>query len=136
MATKSTVKKAAAIDVKALAAEIGATVKEGKVTAVRDKFVLSLAGAKKQLITGELIDVTELKKLVGQTVPVVVSGRTIVAIGYPQKPWCYILCYYPGPDIWRRIRPELRANLVKQYAKAGVISSKMEQVLLTPIQMP
>ncbi|MGJ5818368.1 hypothetical protein [Paludibaculum fermentans] len=136
MATKRAVKKQPVVDVKALAAEIGATVKEGKLTTVRNKYILTVGNTKNELVPGEMIDEAELKKLAGQIVPVVVSGRTIVALGYPDRPWCYILCYVPGPDIWKRIRPELRVQLIKQYAAAGVINSKLEQVLLTPIQLP
>lgn len=136
MATKRAAQKQPVVDVKALAAEIGATIKEGKLATVRDKYILTVGNTKKELVPGELIDAAELKKLAGQVVPVVVSGRNIVAVGYPGKPWCYILCYLPGPDIWKRIRPELRIHLIKQYAAAGVITSKMEQDLYTPIQLP
>jgi hypothetical protein len=136
MAAKRLAKKAAAIDVKALAAEIGATVKEGKVTAVRDKYLLTVGATKKELVTGELINAVDLKKIAGKNVPVVVSGRNIVAVGYPHVPWCFILCYVPAPDIFREIQPELRATLVRRYAKQGLISKEMEQVLLTPIQLP
>lgn len=136
MATKRAAPKQPVVDVKALAAEIGATIKEGRLAAVRDKYVLTVGNTKKELVPGEMIDAAELKKLAGKIVPVVVSGRTIVAVGYPGKPWCYILCYVPGPDIWKRIRPELRLQLIKQYAAAGVITRKMEQELYTPIQLP
>jgi hypothetical protein len=128
-----------AVDVKALAAELGTTVKEGVVTAVRDRYYLTVGRRKLAIPTDEMNTKAEVRKLVGKRVPTILSGSTIVAIGYPGVPFCYILCYVPAPDILRRVRPELRVELVNRYTKMNVISAKLGKNLLAgliPIQLP
>ncbi len=136
MAVKKRATKQPPIDVKGLAAEIGATVKEGKIKAVRDKFFVTIGAKQQELVTGQFMDTPALKKLVGQTVPVIVSGRNIVSIGYPKRPGCYILCYLIASDLLKQVLPELRNNLIQQFVKAKVISEQMAQDMYTPIQLP
>jgi len=108
-----------AIDVKALSRELGATVKEGVVSAVRGKYFVKVGATKKEVVVGDTTPASEVKALLGP-VAVVVKGRIIVAIGRPpKKPW--IVCYIPAPDLIRRIRPEVRAAVLKQFVKEGVI---------------
>lgn len=108
-----------AFDVKKLSAELGATVKLGTVSAVRGKYFVSVGATKKEVVVGDTTPASEVKALVGP-VAVVVSGRTIVAIGKPpRRPW--IVCYIPVPDLIRQVRPELRTALLKQYVSRGVI---------------
>jgi hypothetical protein len=111
-----------AFDVKKLSEELGATVKLGTVSAVRGRYFVKVGATKKELVVGDTTPAAEVKALVGP-VAVVVSGRTLVAIGKPpRRPW--ILCYIPVPDLMRQIRPELRTALLKQYVGKGVIPDK------------
>jgi hypothetical protein len=107
-----------AIDVKELSRELGATVKEGMVSAVRGKYFVTVGATKKEVVVGDTTPESEVKALLGP-VAVVVKGRVIVAIGRPKKPW--IVCYIPAPDLIKRIRPEVRAAVLQQFVKEGVI---------------
>jgi hypothetical protein len=79
------------------------------------------------VVVGDTNPLSEVKALVGP-VAVVVSGRTIVAIGRPpRKPW--IVCYIPVPDLIKKVRPELRASLLNKYANVGVIPAKAAEIL-------
>lgn len=118
------------VDVKQLSEELGATVKGGKVTAVRGRYFVTVGATKKEIVVGDTTPESEVKKLVGQAVAVVTSGRTIVAIGKPpRKPW--IICYIPVPDIINKIRPELRGELLNRYVKLNLIPTKAAQALET-----
>jgi hypothetical protein len=127
MATAKKRPIAVGIDVKKLSEELGATVKEGKVALVRGKYFVSVGAIKKEVVVGDTNPLSEVKALVGP-VAVVVSGRTIVAIGRPpRKPW--IVCYIPVPDLIKKVRPELRASLLNKYANVGVIPAKAAEIL-------
>lgn len=132
---KKAAKKAPEFKVKDLSTELGLPVKEGKVTKVRERYFVTVGRKTQEIPIGEINVAADLKALVGQVVPVIFADRTIVAVGYPKKPWCYILCYVPAPDILVRIRPELRVSLINLYAKNGVINDKLQHDLLdvTPI---
>ena len=80
MATKKSATIASPVDLKALAAQLGAPVKEGKVTAVRDRFYVTVGQTKKEIPVGEIIDPTQIKALVGKPVSVITSGRNVIAI--------------------------------------------------------
>ncbi len=124
-AKKSAMKVVPAFNVKELAVELGATVKEGKVTAVRDRYYVVVGQTKAEIPLGDFSTAADVRKLVGGTFPVVLSGRTIVAIGIPRRPFCYILCYVPAPSLINQILPEMRAALLKQYVAQGVISAQV-----------
>ena len=113
---------ALAFDVKKLSEELGASVKLGTVSAVRGRYFVKVGATKKEVVVGDTNPAAEVKALVGP-VAVVVSGRTIVAVGKPpRRPW--IICYIPVPDLIRQVRPELRTALLKQYVSKGVIPDK------------
>jgi hypothetical protein len=117
-----------ALDVKTLSEELGTSVKEGKVTAVRGRYYVSVGATKKEIVVGDTTPEAEVKALAGRTVGVVVSGRSIVAIGgLPRRPW--IVCYIPVPDLARKIREELRGDLLNIYAGANIIPAKAAQTL-------
>jgi hypothetical protein len=125
-AKKGTVR--VALDVKKLSEELGATVKEGKITAVRAKYYVTVGATKKEIVVGDTTPESEVKALAGQTVAVVVSGRTIVAIGRPpRKSW--IICYVPVPDLIKKIREDLRGDLLNRYVGANIIPDKAAQTL-------
>lgn len=114
-------------DVKKLSEELGATVKLGMVSAVRGKYFVKVGATKTEVVVGDTTPAADVKALVGP-VAVVVSGRTIVAIGRPpKKPW--IVCYKPVPDLIKSIRPELRTTLLKQFVGKGVIPDKAVPIL-------
>jgi hypothetical protein len=130
MATKKTVGKVPAQDLKAIAAELGVPVKEGKITAARGRYYVSVGKTKKEIQAGEIIDAAQLKSLAGKPVAVVVSGRNIVAIGAANWRPPIIVCYVPVPEIIKGVRPELRATLVKAYADRKVITPQLQERLL------
>jgi hypothetical protein len=130
MATKTNARKTSTLDLKSLAAELGVPVKEGKVTAVRDSYYITVGQTKKQIPVGEIIDTAQIKSLVGKSASVIISGRNIVAIaGAIWKP-PIIVCYIPVPDFIKQIRPELRETLINAYASRKVITPEVQERLL------
>jgi hypothetical protein len=120
MATRKMRTKGVGLDVKKLSKELGAKVKEGKVTTVRNKYFVTVGATKKEIVVGDTTPAADVKALVGAPVAVVVSGRNIVAIGEPtRRPW--ILCYIPAPDLIKKIREDLRGELLSRYVDAGLI---------------
>jgi hypothetical protein len=115
-------------DPKALAEEIGATVNEGKVSAARGRYYLTAGSKRFEILVGEVVKLADIKKLIGKTVPVIVSKGVIIAVGNPILPGCYgILCYVPPPDIIREINEMAREAAIDRFAKAGLISSKLAE---------
>ena len=118
---------AVGVDVKKLSEELGTTVKEGTVTAVRGKYYVTVGRLKKQIVVGDTTPEAEVKALAGRHVGVVLSGRTIVAIGGPKRPW--IICYVPVPDLFKKVREELRGDLLNLYAGLNVIPARAAEQL-------
>lgn len=130
MATKKSATIASPVDLKALAAQLGAPVKEGKVTAVRDRFYVTVGQTKKEIPVGEIIDPTQIKALVGKPVSVITSGRNVIAIaGLGWRP-PIIVCYIPAPDLIKEIRQDLRARVVQGFADRKVITPALQERLL------
>jgi len=130
MATKKAAVAKPAFDIKALAAELGVPVKEGKVTAARDRYYVTIGATKKEIPVGEIIDAAQLKALVGKPVSVVISARNIVAItGLGWKP-PIIVCYIPVPDFVKGIRQDLRATVLKGMVDRQVITPALQERLL------
>ena len=131
MATKKKAAKAAPkADLKALAAQLGVPVKEGKVTVVRDRYFVTIGATKKQIPVGEIIDAAAIKPLAGKVVSVVVSGRTIVAIADAGWRPPIITCYIPAPDFIKGIREELRVSILKGMVERQIITPELQQQLL------
>lgn len=128
MATKKPARKAApSLDVKALSAELGATVKEGKVVQTRGAYYLQLGAKKLPIPVGTAVRAADLAKLVGQSVPVAVAGSSIISIGR-NGPRCYmILCYKPAPDVFGQINDAVRATVLQQLAQTGKIEAGLAQ---------
>lgn len=130
MATKKAVKKGAAVDVKALSAELGATIKEGRVSAARGKYFVTLGVKKVEIPVGPIASEGELKKLVGRGVGVLVSKGSVIAIRNPVGPGCYwIVCYKPAPGLLQAIQEDLREQALQEFVKAGAISESQAQQL-------
>ena len=130
MATKKTA-DVPAFDVKALSAELGATVKQGVVSASRGKYFIAFGGKKVELPVGQLIPVVDAKKLVGRSIGVVVSKGYVIVITVPGIPGCFWIGCYVGPPEGLRgtISQELRQPLLDAFAKAGVLSDVTVQAL-------
>jgi len=130
MANGKTTRRTSSPDIKTLAAELGVPVKEGKVTAVRGSYFITVGRTRKQIPVGEMIDAAQIKSLVGKTVLVVISGSSIVAIGGLTWRPPIIVCYIPAPDIIKRIRPELQETLIRSFVARKVIPAKAAESLL------
>lgn len=130
-------KKAAIVvapDVRKLSAELGATVKEGKVSVEDGKYVVTVGATSKAIVVGDTTPEADVKAMVGKPIAVVMSGRIIVALGgLPKKPW--VVCYVPVPDLMKGIREDLRGALLDRYVAAGVIPVQAVPVLKT-LQAP
>ena len=97
-------------------------VKEGKVVSANKKFYVSIGGRRRVIPTGAFVDAAEIKKLVGQSVPITFYGKSIVAIG--RRPGPGIICYVPAdPFLFGLVQPELQRVLQKKYTDAGVITA-------------
>jgi hypothetical protein len=130
MATKKAAKATPAVDMKALAAELGVPVKEGKVTTARDRYYVTIGATKKEIPVGEIIDPAQIKALVGKPVSVIISGRNIVAIsGLGWRP-PIIVCYLPLPDFIKGIRQDLRVSILKGMVDRQIITPALQERLL------
>lgn len=130
MATKKVIPTFSAKEMKALAAELGVPVKEGKVTAVRDRFFVTIGKKKTAIPVGEIIDQAQIKSLVGQPVSAIVVNRNIVAItGLGWKP-PIIVCYIPVPDFIKGIREELRTAVLKGMVERQIITPNLQERLM------
>lgn len=119
-----------AAEMKALAAELGVPVKEGKVTVVRDKYFVTVGKTQTAIPVGEIIDPVQIKALAGKPVSVIVVNRTIVAItGLGWKP-PIIVCYVPVPDFVKGIRQELRTAVLKGMVDRQIITPALQERLL------
>jgi len=130
MATKKAARITPAVDMKALAAELGVPVKEGKVTAARDRYYVTVGKTKTGIPVGEIIDSAQVKALVGKPVSVIIAGRNVVAIaGVGWRP-PIIVCYIPVPDIIKGIRQDLRATVLNGLVNRKVITPALQERLL------
>lgn len=104
--------------------------KEAKVGLERDKFMLTVGKTKKQITVGEVNDAASVRKLAGKKdVQVALSGRNIVAIGRRAAPCYWIICYIPVPDIFRRLRVDIRQQLVNKYVQEGIVDQNFAEQL-------
>lgn len=123
-----TKKIAFALDVKKLSEELGATVKEGKVSVQDGKYFVTVGAISKQVVVGDTTPEADVKALVDKPIAVVMAGRSIIAIGgLPKKPW--VVCYIPVPDLVKTIREDLRGALLNKYADSKLIPAQAVKVL-------
>ena len=92
------------VDVRKLSEELGATVKEGKVTAARGKYFVEVGRLKKEIVVGDTTPEAEVKALAGKSVGVVLAGRTIVGerfVLHPLVPlWLRPFVDAPDTRLW------------------------------------
>ena len=131
MAKKAAPKKAVpALDVKALSAELGATVKEGRVSKLRDRYFVTVGKTKLEIPATKTVPQKEIAQWVGQSVPVLVAGSHIIAVGRVQGPRCYlILCYVPAPNLITIIQEAMRNAAVNELVKAGKIQEALGETI-------
>ena len=130
MATKKAAASMTPVEMKALAAELGVPVKEGKVTVVRDRYYVTVGQTKKEIPVGEIIDAAQIKALAGKPVSVIIAARNIVAIaGVGWKP-PIIVCYIPVPDFLKAIRQDLRVSVLKGMVDKQIITPQLQERLL------
>ncbi len=104
--------------------------KPAKVTIEREKFMLTVGATQKPILVGEINDAASVRKLVGkERVEVALSGKTIVAVGRRFPPCYWIICYIPVPDIFKKIRPEIRQDLLLKYVNEDIIDRKFAEEL-------
>jgi len=95
--------------------------KQGQVAIKNRKYYVQIGRTQKEIPTGALVSAVELRKLVGQTVPVTIVGKSVVAIG--RRPG--ILCYIPAdPFLSTLVQPALQRTLQQQYVAAGILSAE------------
>jgi hypothetical protein len=120
----------------------------GKLTKVRETYVLTVGGKRYPLPVGTLMD-AGVKKLAGKDVAVAFSAKkpgSVVAIGtWPtpertgirQKAPCYWwVCYVPAPDVIRPIQEKIRFELIDVMVRSGVLSRRMGVELKGGVQAP
>ena len=104
--------------------------KPAKVTIERESFMLTVGATKKPIVIGEINDAASVRKLAGKAdVEVALSGRTIVAVGRRVAPCYWIICYIPVPDIFRKILPEIRQQLLQKYVDENIVDRKFAEEL-------
>jgi hypothetical protein len=104
--------------------------KPATVTIERDRFILTVGATKKPILAGEINDAASVRKLAGKKdVEVALSGRTIVAVGRRVAPCYWIICYIPVPDIFRKILPEIRQQLLQKYVDENIVDQKFAEEL-------
>jgi hypothetical protein len=117
-------------DAKALSEELGATVKEGRVTETRGRFYLTVGKNKLEIPLGGIVTSGQVKRLTGKIIPVIVSGGQIIVIGNPVGPGCYrIICYKPAPDFAKEISEVIRLEAIEKFVEAGVLTKSIAEKL-------
>ena len=121
-------------DAKALSNELGATVKEGVVSASKGRFYLKIGKDSLEIPVGSVVTAAAVKKLIGSSIPVIVAAGKIIVIGPTRGPKCYwILCYKPGPGFGSEIDQVVRGMVIDKYVKTGVLPSALgEQMKKIP----
>jgi hypothetical protein len=83
-----------------------------------------------EIPVGDTVSPAEIKKLMGQVVPVLTAGRTIIAVGKPTRPGCYsILCYVPRPDFKSEIDEATRLSAIDKLVASGKLTPTLGQQL-------
>ena len=104
--------------------------KPATVTIERDRFILTVGATKKPILAGEINDAASVRKLAGKKdVEVALSGTSIVAVGRRVAPCYWIICYIPVPDLFRKIRPEIRQQLLQTFVDEDIVDRKFAEEL-------
>src|SRR5581483_5177858 len=110
---------------------LGMVTKKGKLSKVRNTYVVTVDRKRVQVPVGEIVGKADLDKMVGKEVQVAISGgkkAAIVGIGlWPPAgpdPCYWIICYIPVPDLITQIGPSLRESLVRTMVSEKIITEE------------
>lgn len=113
--------------------DLGMETREGVLEKQRGRFILKIGRTQKEIPVGQFLDPTDLNKLAGKEVLVGYFGSSIVVIvpKLPPKPPKFpcVMCYYPAPDLLRRVRPEMSEVLLKRFIKERIIPERLADQL-------
>jgi len=90
----------------------------GKVSRAGGKYVVTVGRKKYPLPVGTLISKELISDVVGTEVQVAISGNSLIGIIGRRPP---ILCYFPLPDIFDKVEPQVQDTLRKAYTQAGIL---------------
>jgi len=122
-------KASSTLDTKAMSEEIGATVKEGRVSVSRGKYYLTTGGKKLEILVPDK-NLSDIKTLAGQVVAVIVAKGGIIAVGRPGEGGrCYFGCYVPPPPWGNEINELFRSALIDKCVNEGVFSKPFGEQL-------
>ena len=120
---------------------LGMVTKKGKLSKVRDKYVVTVDRKAVTVPVGEIVGAADLAKMVGKEVQVAISGAkkpSIVGIGLwpPAGPApCYwIICYIPVPELVTQISPAVREGLVRTMVTEKIITEEFAREINVGIQ--
>jgi hypothetical protein len=109
---------------------------KGSIQKIAGKYILAVEGRELDIPVGPILPEADIEQFVGKEVAVFFSKvrpQDIVAIGTwptPEKPrFRCVLCYYPGPDVIRRINPKVREVLIGEMVKSKIISPALGRYL-------
>lgn len=117
-------------DLKSRAAELGVSVKEGTVRAVGGRFYLKIGRTQYEIPVGETNSAADLRKLAGQPVQAITSGRNIVALAALRGFRPPIICYLPAASLVNEIGVDMRVALINKYVAVDVIPREVGNQLL------
>ena len=109
---------------------------KGVIHKAGEKYILEVEGRKIDIPIGPVLPEAEIKRFIGREVTAFFSKtrpQDLVAIGTwptPEKPkFRCVLCYYPGPDVIRRIDPAVRGVVIREMVKEKIISAALGRYL-------
>jgi hypothetical protein len=114
--------------------DLGMRTREGVLEKRGSGFFLKVGRTRQEIPVGQFLDPADLNKLAGKEVLVGYSGSSIVVIvakwpvTRPPRFPC-VMCYYPAPNLLRRIRPEMKEVLLRRFVKDRIISPQLADQL-------
>jgi hypothetical protein len=112
------------------AAELGVPVKQGTVRAVGGRFYLKIGSTQYEIPVGETNSAADVRRLAGQQVHAITSGRNVVAIAAVKGFRPPIICYIPAVSLVNEIGTDMRAALINKYVEANVIPKEVGNQLI------
>ena len=115
----------------------------GKVTLVRNKYILTVGKQKSELPVGTLIAKSEVKKLVGKNVDVayatkpsskIVAIRAVQKVALPKVKLPWVTCYVPAESVLAQVLPEARIAAVNKMVELKIISPSLGEELHASLQ--
>lgn len=112
--------------------KLGLPTETGTLRSSRGKYYFVTTNTRKQIVANPSTE-NELAKLAGKKVVAVLSGKSIITL-FPLRPpvaWKprRILCYYPVPDLIKRIDPQVERAIREQFVAEGVLTRVQAEIL-------